>query len=88
MLGKGRAAEVIASIPDVGDQDPTSKNSPVVFDADTEEESLRQDLPDEAACYFNDVNYPDGAYVKSGSVVLRCDSGVWVEAGPADTDNP
>jgi hypothetical protein len=79
---------VAASIPDVGDQDPTSRNSPVVCETDSEEQSLRQDLPDEAACYFNDVDYPDGSFVKSGAVVLRCDSGIWVEAGPSDSDNP
>jgi hypothetical protein len=49
---------------------------------------FRQGQPDVAACCFNDVEYPAGAFVKSGLVVLRCDGGIWVEAGPADGENP
>lgn len=76
------------SIPDVGDQDPGARNSPVACEADAETHLFRQDQPDEANCYFNSVGYPDGSYVKSGSVLLRCDGGIWIEAGPSDSENP
>jgi uncharacterized protein DUF1496 len=37
---------------------------------------------DEAAgCYFNDVRYAEGAHVMSGATRLRCERGIWVEAG-------
>lgn len=74
--------------PCVGDQDPTARNSPVVCEAEAEAQSFRQDQPDVTDCYFNNVEYPAGAFVKSGSVLLRCDGGVWVEAGPVDSENP
>ncbi|HEX6259281.1 MAG TPA: hypothetical protein VFZ51_01420 [Woeseiaceae bacterium] len=57
-------------------------------EADAETHLFRQDQPDEANCYFNSVGYPDGSYVKSGSVLLRCDGGIWIEAGPSDSENP
>jgi hypothetical protein len=79
---------VAAPVPSVGDQDPTARNSPVVCEAEAESQLFRQDQPDAADCYFNNVEYPDGAFVKSGSVVLRCDGGIWVEAGPTDSENP
>lgn len=76
------------SVPYVGDQDPTARNSPVVCEAEAESQLFRQDQPDVADCYFNNVDYPAGAFVKSGLVLLRCDGGIWVEAGPADSENP
>jgi hypothetical protein len=60
----------------------------VVCEAERESQLFRQGQPDVAACCFNDVEYPAGAFVKSGLVVLRCDGGIWVEAGPADSENP
>jgi hypothetical protein len=86
--GSKRIATVAPAVPDVGDQDPAARNSPVVCEAERESQLFRQDQPDVAACYFNDVEYPAGAFVKSGLVVLRCDGGIWVEAGPADSENP
>lgn len=77
-----------SSIPDVGDQDPTQHNSPIASEADEETQFLVQDESGDAACYFNDVIYAHDSFVKSGTVVLRCDCGVWIEAGPADADNP
>lgn len=76
------------SIPDVGDQDPEERNSPIAAEEDEETEFLRQDVPGEAVCWFNDVSYGHGSYVRSGTVLLRCDRGLWIEAGPGDADNP
>lgn len=77
-----------SSIPDVGDQDPAERNSPIAAEEDEETQFLRQDVPGEAVCWFNDVAYEHGAYVKSGTVILRCDRGIWIESGPADAENP
>ena len=43
--------------------------------------SLREQVGDEASgCYFDDVLYADGEHVASGSTLLRCEHGVWIEA--------
>lgn len=73
---------------DLGAQDPELKNSPVAWEGDEETESLRESVPGDPACYFNDLPYDHGTIVLSGQVRLRCDRGLWVPAGPADTDNP
>jgi hypothetical protein len=76
-------------IPEVGDQDPTERNSPIASEEDFETGSVgADDVPDERVCFYNAVDYPHGSYVKSGTAILRCEGGVWVEAGPADSDNP
>lgn len=72
----------------VGAQDPERKNSPVAWEADEDTETLRESGPDEAACYFNDLPYADGAVVLSGSTLLRCDRGVWLPAGPGEHGKP
>ena len=66
-------------VPQVGAPDPELKNSPI-FD---EEEEISLDLELEAgACYFNNVAYPIGQYLRSGSELLRCEErGVWVRKG-------
>jgi hypothetical protein len=79
---------VVPSIPDVGDQDPAEPNSRIAAREDGETPYLRQHVPGDTVCYFNDVRYSHGSFVKSGTVILRCDRGIWVEAGPADADNP
>ena len=73
---------------DVGGQDPSERNSPIAPQDDVEMLYLRQESPGDAVCYFNDVPYEHGTLVKSGTVVLRCDRGLWIEAGPSDPDNP
>ena len=73
---------------DVGSQDPERKNSPVALETDEDTEVLRQEVPPEPVCYFNDTAYRDGTVVKSGSGLLRCDKGLWVSAGPSDPTNP
>jgi len=75
-------------IRDVGAQDPESKNSPVVWESEEDMETLRQAVPLEPFCYFNGERYRDGTVVKSGTILLRCSEGLWVQAGPSDPDNP
>jgi len=63
----------------VGAPDPELKTSPI-FD-EYEEISLDLEL-EVGACYFNDVTYPIGQYVLSGSELLHCEErGVWVRSG-------
>ena len=68
----------------LGAPDPERKTSPVAWEADDDTEALRESVPGEAACYFNDHAYEHGTVVKTGSVLLRCDHGIWLPDGPAD----
>ena len=72
----------------LGAMDPERKNSPVAWQADEDMETLRESVPDQAVCFFNDHTYDHGTFVKSGSVLLRCDHGLWLSAGPADDAEP
>ena len=66
----------------VGALDPERRNSPIQSDPEQTFELLREQVGDEAtACYFTDVRYAEGALVMSGSTRLRCEHGIWVEAG-------
>ena len=68
--------------PQVGAADPERRNSPIQTDPEQSFELMREQVGDETAgCYFNDVLYDEGGCVLSGSTYLRCDRGVWVEAG-------
>lgn len=68
--------------PQVGAPDPERRNSPVLTDPEQSFELLREQIDETTpSCYFNDVNYPDGAEVASGSTILRCDRGIWVDVG-------
>lgn len=82
---KGRFGKMVR---DLGVQDPEAKNSPVAWESDEEMETLRQATPLEPFCYFNGERLPDGAVVKSGTILLRCSQGLWVQAGSADPENP
>jgi len=63
----------------VGAPDPELRNSPI-FD-EYEELSLDLEL-EEGVCYFNNVAYPIGQYVQSGSELLKCEGrGVWIRQG-------
>ena len=73
---------------ELGAQDPELKNSPVAWEGDEDTEALREEVPGDAACFFNDRAYDHGTIVSSGDVRLRCDRGLWIPAGPVDTDNP
>ena len=72
----------------VGSPDPELNTSPIADENDDETEVLRQEVPGEAVCYFNNQSYPTGAYIKTGSSLLRCDYGIWMPAGPSDPENP
>ena len=73
---------------DVGAPDPELNTSPIAEENDDETVALRQEVPGESVCYFNDQSFPTGAYVKSGTSVLKCVYGIWEPAGPADPENP
>jgi len=73
---------------DVGAPDPELNTSPIAEENDDETEVLRQEEPGEPVCYFNNKSFKTGAYVKSGTSILKCDYGIWIPAGPADPDNP
>ena len=73
---------------DVGVPDPELNTSPIADETDEETEVLRQEMPGEPVCYFNNQSFRTGAYVKSGTSILKCQYGIWVPAGPADPDNP
>lgn len=75
-------------IPDVGAQDPERRNSPIAEEGDEDMEVLRQEVPGDAVCYFNDQTYWHGSYVRSGTALLHCDRGLWVSVGSSDPDNP
>jgi hypothetical protein len=68
--------------PQVGAADPERRNSPIQTDPSESYELMREQIGDEAAgCYFNDLQYKEGSYVLSGSTYLRCERGIWMEAG-------
>jgi len=59
-------------------QDPDLKNSPIAWEADEDTDTLQAEVSDEAACFFNDVEYAHGSSLTAGNVALRCEHGVWV----------
>ena len=73
---------------DVGAPDPELNTSPIAEENDAEAEVLRLEVPGEPVCFFNNQSFPIGAHIKSGGSLLRCDYGIWVQAGSADPDNP
>ena len=72
----------------LGAVDPERKTSPVAWEADEDTETLRESLPDTTVCFFNDLVYDHGTVVMSGSVLLRCEHGLWLPAGPTDDSKP
>jgi len=76
-----------ASILHVGAQDPELKNSPIAEEEDEDTDVIRQQVPGEPVCYFNGTEYKDGTYVVSGSQLLQCTYGVWVESAAEDPRN-
>jgi hypothetical protein len=73
---------------DVGAPDPELNTSPIAEEGSDESEILRQEVPGEPVCYFNNKSFANGTHIKSGTSILKCDYGIWIPAGPADTDNP
>jgi hypothetical protein len=76
------------SIPQVGAQDPELENSPIADEEDEDTETVRQQVPGEPVCLFNGTSFKHGDFVASGSQVLKCNYGVWVDSGSTDTRNP
>jgi hypothetical protein len=72
----------------IGAPDPELNTSPIAEDNNEETEVLRQEVPGEPVCYFNDRKFENDDFVKSGSSVYKCNYGIWIPAGPADPDNP
>jgi hypothetical protein len=67
--------------PQVGAPDPERRTSPIFDEEDADDLSLDLEL-EAGACYFNDVSYPIGQFVRSGSEVLCCEEkGVWIRRG-------
>lgn len=67
-----------AHIPQLGAPDPERRTSPIFDEEENEDLSLDLEI-ETGVCYFNDVSYSLGQYVRSGSEVLQCaERGVWV----------
>jgi hypothetical protein len=61
-----------------GVPDPELKTSLIVDDGDGDVLTLDAEL-ENPACYFNNVAYPIGQYIRSGSELLHCEErGIWV----------
>lgn len=73
---------------DVGAPDPELNSSPISEEGGEDDDVLRQQVPGEPVCYFNDRSFANGTYIKSGTSILKCDYGIWIPAGPGDPDNP
>lgn len=64
--------------PQVGVPDPELKTSPIAEELDEDVDALREEMPGEPVCFFNDKGYENGAVVSSGNSILRCQYGVWI----------
>lgn len=88
-MNSKKLTEASQHAPQVGVADPERRTSPIQTDPGESFELMREQVGDEAAdCYFNDRQYPDKARVLSGSSYLRCEHGVWVEAGTRVAEPP
>lgn len=62
--------------PQLGAPDPELRNSPILDDQEPNPFDLQLET---GGCYFNDLRYPLGQYVRSGDELLHCEgAGVWV----------
>ncbi len=75
------------SVTHVGAQDPELRNSPIAEEEDEDTDVIRQQVPGEPVCYFNGTEYQHGSYVVSGSMLLQCSHGVWIESAASDPRN-
>jgi hypothetical protein len=75
---------------DVGAVDPKLTTSPIAEEMSEDWQLLQQEVPEGGApvCYFNGEAFQSGEFVRSGTVVLECRDGLWIEIGPADPRNP
>lgn len=69
-------------IPNVGAIDPELKTSPVAEELHEDSDTLRLAVPGGAVCYFNGQRFNSGDVVRSGSTLLACRDGIWVETSP------
>lgn len=75
-------------LPQVGAPDPELKSSPIAEEFDEDYDAIKQDVPGNPECYFNGSPYKNDESICSGSARLRCNDGVWMQAGSCDPDNP
>jgi hypothetical protein len=75
------------SVKHVGAQDPELRNSPIAEEEDEDTDVIRQQVPGEPVCYFNGTEYQHGSFVVSGSTLLQCSHGVWVESAASEARN-
>jgi hypothetical protein len=76
------------NIPNVGAMDPELRNSVVAEEFAEESDTVQQEVPGDAVCYFNGQAFDNESYVRSGDRLLKCRYGVWIETGPGDPQNP
>ena len=76
------------TLPQVGAQDPELENSPIALEEDEDTDVVRQQVPGEPVCLYNGHSFRHGDFVASGSQVLKCSYGVWIESGSTDDRNP
>jgi hypothetical protein len=69
---------------DLGSPNPELKNSPIINNINDEQEMIEPEIPEERICYFNGESYAHGTYIKSGTIILQCDRGAWIEADMPD----
>ena len=76
------------TVRNVGAVDPELRTSPVAEEMTEDSDTVRLEAPEAIFCYFNGQTFRNGEYVRSGSMLLECREGIWVDAGPADPRNP
>lgn|GEM_PF-1341331 len=76
------------NIEQVGVQDPELRNSPVADESSDLEYDIHENVSGLTCCFFNEKSYPNGAFVCSGTDMLRCDRGVWEPAETSESDSP
>jgi hypothetical protein len=72
----------------VGAIDPELKTSPVAEELSEDSYTPGQQTTDDVVCFFNGEAFKTGEFVRSGTTMLQCRNGMWIEFGPADPDNP
>ena len=73
---------------DVGAPDPDLNTSPIADENSEDTDALRQLVPGEPVCFFNDRSFAHDDCIKSGASILKCDYGIWIPVAPGDPDNP
>jgi hypothetical protein len=68
-------------IVDVGVAQSGKQTSPIALESDEDFDVMRQEVADEAVCWFNDQQFGHDDVVFSGNDILRCDKGIWLRAG-------